>query len=61
MTNWRTTLLGLLGAIWIVAEPIMTNGDFEIERDWKKVVTAAGLAVFSYVVKDAKTSGTTKL
>lgn len=60
MTNWRTFLAGLGGAIWLAIQPILTNGDFEIERDWKNLVGAAGIALFGYLVKDAAVTGTPK-
>ena len=53
MKNWKSTLSALLGAIWIAIQPIMDKGDLEIERDWKQLLTAAGLAVFGFLVKDA--------
>lgn len=50
--NWKTTILGALGAIWVVAEPIVTNGDFDLSRDWKSLVFATIIAVFGYFAKD---------
>jgi hypothetical protein len=60
MKNWKTTIAAFAGAIWFAIQPIVEKGDFEIERDWKQLVTAAGLAVFGYLAKDAGVSGTEK-
>lgn len=57
MKNWKTTLIGFLAAFWILAQPIITNGDFCIERDWKPLMTSAIVAAFGYFVKDKGVTG----
>jgi hypothetical protein len=54
MKDWKTTILGALGSIWLVAEPIITNGNFDFERDWKSLVFAAIVAGISYFAADKK-------
>lgn len=59
MKNWKTSLLGYLAALWLVVQPIITNGDFDFERDWKSLVGAAIAAFFGYVAKDKNVTGGT--
>ena len=56
MKNWRTTIVGLFGAIWIVAEPIISAGQI----DWKALATAIVVAALGYFAKDAGVTGTAK-
>lgn len=53
MKNWRTTIIGCIGAAWLAIEPIITTG----EIDYKKLAMAAGVAAFSFLVKDAHVTG----
>lgn len=57
MKNWRTSLIGFLGAFWLLAQPIITNGEFDIERDWKSLVGAALAAAFGLMTKDKNVTG----
>ena len=57
MKNYRTFLAGLFGAIWVACLPLINNGNFDIHRDWKSIVTASGIALFGYLAKDAKVTG----
>ena len=59
-TSWRTAVTGYASAIFIVCWPIIENGNFDIHRDWKQLVMAAGAAIFGNVTKDAKVSGLPK-
>jgi len=59
MKNWKTSLIGYLAALWLVVQPIITNGDFDFERDWKSLVGAAIAAFFGYVAKDKNVTGGT--
>lgn len=59
MKSWKTSLAGALGAAWMVAQPIITNGNFDLKRDWKNVVGAAIIAIFGFLVKDFNTTGGT--
>lgn len=57
MKNWRTSLIGFLAAFWLVAQPIITNGDFDIERDWKSLIGAAIATAFGLLTKDKNVTG----
>ena len=61
MRNWKTTVIGFLAAFWLVAQPIITNGDFDIERDLKTLIFAAIATFFGLFAKDKDVSGTSKL
>ena len=54
MENFKTTALGFLAAFWLLAQPIITNGNFELNRDWKSLVFAGLTAAFGYFVSDKK-------
>jgi hypothetical protein len=54
--NWRTTVAGLIGAVAIAVEPVITTGLWDKER----IITAAVIGVVSYLAKDAGVSGTEK-
>lgn len=56
MKNWRTTVVGIVGAVWIAAEPILQAGQI----DWKSLATAVVVAAIGFFAKDAGVSGTTK-
>lgn len=51
-SNNITTILGIIGAIVAAIKPLYENGDIDLHRDWFVLLQAAGLAVFSYFVKD---------
>jgi len=53
MKNWRTTLVGAIGAVFIAVQPIIETGLI----DWKAVGIAALVALFSYLAKDAGVTG----
>ena len=57
MKNWKTTLLGLTGAVWIAVQPLITTGTFNLQKEWKNLVGAAIVAAFSFVAKDFNVSG----
>jgi len=61
MRNWKTTVIGFLAAFWLVAQPIITNGDFDIQRDWKTLVFAAIATFFGLFAKDKDVTGTSKI
>jgi hypothetical protein len=50
MTNWKTTLIGLLTAIAVGVQPIVETGVI----DWKRIGLAALIAALGYVAGDAK-------
>jgi len=60
MKNWKTSLVGLLLAIWLVIQPIIANGTFDVQKDWKMLVYASIAVVFSYYTKDKDVTGGTK-
>jgi len=59
MKNWKTSLVGFLAAFWLVAQSIITNGDFDFERDWKTLVGAAIATAFGLLAKDKNVTGGT--
>jgi hypothetical protein len=59
MKNWKTSLIGFLGAFWLVAQPIITNGDFDLQRDWKTLIGAAIATAFGLFAKDKNVTGGT--
>lgn len=56
MKNWKTTILGAIGAAIVAIQPIIESGVI----DWKAVGIAALIALFGYLSKDAGVSGTAK-
>lgn len=60
MKNWKTSLLGIAGAIFTACLPIIQNGTFDIHKDWPALVEAAGVAFFGFVAKDFNVTGTPK-
>ena len=50
MTNWKTTLLGILTAIAVGIQPIVETGVI----DYKRIGLAALIAALGYVAGDAK-------
>ena len=56
MKNWRTTILGGIGAIIVAVSPIIVSG----EVDTKALIGAAVIALFGYLAKDAGVSGVKK-
>jgi len=57
MKNWKTTILGLIGAIAVMVYPIIQTGKFE----WSSVGIAAFVAAMGYFAKDHDVTGGTKL
>jgi len=53
MKNWRTTIIGAIGAAFIAIQPLIETGVI----DWKAVAIAALVALFGYLAKDAGVSG----
>lgn len=58
MKNYKTTLIGVIGAIWLVIQPIISNGTFNFSTDWKSLVYASLTAAFGFFAKDFNVSGT---
>lgn len=57
MKNWKTTLIGFLAAFWLLAEPIITQGNFEFSRDWKSLVGALIVTFAGLNSKDNNVTG----
>ena len=57
MKNYKTTLIGLAGAVWLAIQPVITNGGFDISKDWKNLLGAVLIAAFGFVCKDFNVSG----
>lgn len=56
MKNWKTTLIGAIGAIFTVVWPLIQTGGVEI----KDIGAAAVLALLGYLAKDAGVTGESK-
>jgi len=57
MKNWKTSLVGFLAAFWLLAQPIIMNGNFDLSRDWKSLVYAAIATAFGLLTKDNNVTG----
>ncbi len=57
MKNYRTTIIAFAGAIFYACLPIIQNGNFNWQRDWHNLASAAIIAAFGVVAKDAKVTG----
>lgn len=57
--NYKTTIIGLLGAVWVVIQPIINRGDFEISKDWTQLIYAGLIAGFGFLAKDYNVTGGT--
>lgn len=55
--SWKTTLTGLVGAIWLLAEPIVKKGDFNIKIDWPQLVGAILVGMGGFLAKDHDVTG----
>lgn len=56
--NFRTAMIGYAGAIFVACLPLIQNQTFDIHKDWKNLVIAAGIALFGSKSKDAAVTGT---
>lgn len=57
MSNWKTTLLGLLTAILNVLLPALSSGSVEP----KDMAVSAGIAALGYFAKDSNVTGGTTI
>ena len=55
--SWKTTISGLLLAIFVAIQPIFTAQGFDIAKDWKNLLMAAFIASFGFVAKDKNVTG----
>lgn len=56
MRNWKTTIIGAIGAVFTVVWPYFQTGNVDI----KDAVSAGVLALLGYLAKDAGVTGTEK-
>jgi len=56
MRNWKTSLIGAIGAVFTVIWPLVQTGSVDL----KDVISAGVLALLGYLAKDAGVSGTEK-
>ena len=56
MKSWKTTILGLIGAVAVMVYPIVADGEFK----WESVGIAAFVAAMGYFAKDKDVTGGTK-
>lgn len=56
MKNWKTSLVGVIGAVLAVVWPLIETGEVGV----KEIAIAAILAALGYFSKDAGVSGTDK-
>jgi len=54
LANWKTTLVGIVGAVFSVVWPLVSTGGVDI----KDVISAGVLAILGYLAKDAGVTGT---
>lgn len=52
-TSWKTSLFGYISAAAVVIYPLMQKEGFNIEKDWKSLAVAAGLAIWGRIQKDS--------
>ena len=57
MKNWKTTLVGVLLAVVVAIQPIVSTGIV----DWGLLVIAALIAALGVLAKDFNVTGTTTL
>jgi uncharacterized membrane protein len=55
LTNWKTTLAGMLGAAVIALPPVLQGG----HPSWQQVAAAALCAAGGWVAKDSNVTGGT--
>jgi len=53
MKNWKTTLAGILTALVIALQPLVTIGEFK----WYNVLLACTVAILGFVAKDFDKTG----
>ena len=56
MKNWRSTLVGVIGAAAAVVQPLVMTG----QVDKNTLVLAATVAALGFLAKDAGQTGTAK-
>jgi len=60
MTNYKTTIAGVLAAIVLAIEPFVSANGFNLKTDWPKLAGAVLVAIFGLVAKDHDVTGGTR-
>lgn len=55
MKNWKTTLIGLAGAVYLTLEPLLTTG----EVNWRMITLGVIVGILGYLAKDKNVTGGT--
>lgn len=55
--SWKTTTIGLIGAIMFVVVPIISDNSFDITKQWKTLLIAIFIAAWGFISKDYNVSG----
>lgn len=58
-TKHKTTIIGVLAAVWFAVQPLIAKGDFILARDYRSLIYAAIFAAFGYFAKDKNVTGGT--
>jgi hypothetical protein len=59
--NNKTTILGIIGAIWLTIQPLISTGTFDFSKDWKNIIGAVIVALLGYFAKDYNVTGGTTI
>ena len=57
-SNWKTTVAGILAAIWTAVSPSFVNGNFDtLKTNWQSLLGAAFIAAVGVLAKDYDVTG----
>ena len=59
MTNYKTTIAGLVAAVAAALIPVLQKGGFNLSEDWPKLLIAVAIAVLGLLAKDHDVTGGT--
>lgn len=54
MKNPKTTIAGIILGSAMSVQPIIENGDFDVKRDWLKMVVSIGVFLLGVFAHDPK-------
>lgn len=54
MTHHKTTIGGIVLGSLMAAEPVISNGDFDVKRDWLKLAVSIGVFVLGLFAHDPR-------
>lgn len=57
--NNKTTITGIIGAVFALVQPILSNGTFDFSKDWKNIIIAIVIGAMGYFAKDHDVTGGT--